>query len=71
MSYVSETQFHTLREERRLRVFQNRVQRKRLHSEQLHDMHSSPYQIKKDEMGWECHMDGGKEKCIQCFGVET
>jgi hypothetical protein len=38
---------HTLREEHRLRVFENRVQRKRLHSEEeLHDLYASPNLIR-------------------------
>jgi hypothetical protein len=54
--YGCETWSHTLREEHRLRVFENRVLRRifgpkrdevtgewrRLHNEELHDLYSSP-----------------------------
>ena len=56
----------TLREERKLRVFENMVLRRifgsrgdqvtgewrRLHNEELSDLYSSP--IEKNEMGWAC-----------------
>ena len=31
----------------------------------------SGYLIKNNEMGWECSMYEGKERCIQGFGRET
>jgi hypothetical protein len=80
----------TLREEQRLRVFENRVLRRifgpkrdeatgewrRLHSEELNDLYSSPNivrVIKSRGMKWEGHVArvGGKERCIQDFGGET
>jgi hypothetical protein len=74
----------TLREEQRLRVFENRVLRKifgpmrddevrgklgRLHNELLYDMHS-PNQIKKN-MGRACGTYGEQERRIQRFGRKT
>jgi len=59
----------TLREERKLRVFENMVLRRifgprrdevmgelrRLHNEELNDLYSSPsHKIEKNEMGWAC-----------------
>jgi hypothetical protein len=62
----------TLREERRLRVFQNRVLRgifgperdevtgvwRKLHNEELHDLYSCTDKIEKNEMGGACSSDG-------------
>jgi hypothetical protein len=69
-----------LREERRLRVFHNRVLRRvfgskrdevkqewrRLRNENLYDLYSSPsMQIKKCEMNGTCSTYGRQERCIQ------
>jgi hypothetical protein len=74
-----------LREEHRLRVFENRVHRrifgrkrdeatggwKKLHNEELHGLYSSPSkESKEDEMGGACGVHGGGEGCIQHFGWE-
>ena len=72
-----------LREERRLRVFQNRVLRRifgskrdevtgewrKLHNEELY--HSSGDKIEKNEIGEACSAYGGEERRIQGFGGET
>jgi hypothetical protein len=72
--YGCETWSLTLREEYRLRVFENRVLRgifgpkrdevigdwRKLHNEELHNL----YQVKKDEMGRACSTNGGEEECI-------
>jgi len=45
---------------------------KRLHTEALHDLYSSPYESgNKNEMGRSCSTCGGAERCIQGFGGET
>jgi hypothetical protein len=71
--YGCETWSVTLREEHRLRVFENRVLRRifgpkrdevtgewrKLHSEELHDLYSSPdiiMQIKSRRMRWAGHV---------------
>jgi hypothetical protein len=71
--YGCETWSLTLREERRLRVFENRVLRRifgpkrnevtgewrKLHSEELHNLYSSPdiiKQVKSRRMRWERHV---------------
>jgi hypothetical protein len=83
-----ETWLLTLREERRLRVFENRVLGKifgpkkdevtaewrKLHNEELNDLHSSPNIIRvimKKEMGkaWRTH--GRQEMHIRDFGGGT
>ena len=66
----------TLREERKLRVFENMVLRRifgprsdevkgewrRLHNEELNDLYSSPIIVQvKNEMGWGCGGYGGGE----------
>jgi hypothetical protein len=75
-----------LREEHRLRVFENRVLRRifgpkrdevtggwrKLHNEELHGLYSSPIdQSKEDEMGRACDVHRGGEGCIQHFGWEA
>jgi hypothetical protein len=71
--YGCETWSLTLREERRVRVFENRVLRRifgpkrevtggrrKLHSEELHSVPSSP--------GRACRTAEGEDECIQDFG---
>ena len=74
-----ETWCVTLKEECRLKVFENRVLKKicgpkwqeltgewrKLHIKELHDLYCSPNirVIKEDEMGGVCGMYGGEEKC--------
>jgi hypothetical protein len=76
-----------LREERRLRVFENWVLRgifgsnrdevtgewRKLHNEELHDLYWSPnnYTGFQIEMGGACGMYGGQKRCMQGFCVET
>jgi hypothetical protein len=81
--YVCETYPLTLREEHRLRVFENRELRRilgpkrdevtgdwrKLHSEELHNLYSSPNiirMIKSRRMRWAGHVArmGGEEECI-------
>jgi hypothetical protein len=83
-----ETWLLTLREERKLRVFENKVLRKifgpkrdevtaewrKLHNEELNDLHSPPNIIRvtiKKEMVkvWRTH--GRQEMCIRGFGGGT
>ena len=71
--YGCETWSHNLREERRLRVFENRVLRgifgpkrdevtwewRKIHNEELNDLHSSPNIIRvinSPRMSWEQHV---------------
>jgi hypothetical protein len=47
--------------------------RRRLHNEGIHDLHSSPNiigvtKLKKNEMGGACVPYGGEEGCVQGFG---
>jgi len=73
-------------EERRLRVFENRVLRKlgpkrdevtgewrRLRNEKIYDLyqHCSGDKVEKNEMGGACSTYGGEERRIQGFGGET
>jgi len=73
----------TLREKSRLGVIENRVLRrifglkrdevtgewKKLHNEELNDVHSSHNFFRV--MGVTCNTHGGEERCIQGFGEET
>jgi hypothetical protein len=73
-----------LREERRLRVIENRVLRRvfglkrdevagewrKLHNEELNDLHSLP-KIKKNEIGRACGAYGGVESCGKGVGGEA
>jgi hypothetical protein len=77
----------TLREENRLRVFENRVLRRifgpkrdevtgeqrKLHNEELHILYSSPNirQIKENEVGGACGTHGRGEECVQDFDGEA
>jgi hypothetical protein len=70
----------TLREEERLRVFENRVLRRifgpkrgkvagvwrRMHNEELHNLYASPSIIRM--MQWVCCTHKGDEKYTQNFG---
>jgi hypothetical protein len=78
--YGCETWCLTLREEHRLRVFENRVLRRifgpkrdemtggwrKLHNEELHALYSLPSTIRmiKSRRGRACSMNGGEEECI-------
>ena len=82
--YGSETWSLTLREERRLRVYENRmlrrifwpnrdkvtVERRKLHNEELNDINASP-NILKNEMGGACSLYEREERCSRGFGGET
>jgi hypothetical protein len=75
----------TLREERGLRVSENRALRRihgpkrdeatgewrKLHNEELNGLYSSPSDKIENEMGGACSAYGGEERCIQGFGGET
>jgi len=78
-----ETRLLTLREEHRLRVFENRVLRRifgpkrdkvtgewrKLHNEVVFlAQYFLGDQIEKNEMGGACSTHGGEERCIQGFG---
>ena len=81
--YGCETRSLILREEHRLREFENRVQRRifgpkrdeitgkwrKPHNEELNDLYSSPIiqVIKERRKRWL----RGEERCIQAFGGET
>jgi hypothetical protein len=85
--YGFETWSHTLWEECRLRIFENRVLRRvfwpkrdeltgewrRLHNKELYNLREyySGYQIQKIYMGRTCSTYGGEERSIQSFGGET
>ena len=75
-----ETWSLTLREECKLRVFENRVLRRifgpkrnevtewrKLHNEELNDLYSSGDQIEKKEMSGACSTYGGEEKVHMGF----
>jgi hypothetical protein len=83
--YGCETWSVTLREEHRLRVFEKRALRRifgpkgdevmgewwKLHSEELHNLYSSPDIIRQDnanEVGGACGTHGRGEKTVQSFG---
>jgi len=85
--YGCETWSLTSREERRLRVFENRVLRRifgpkreevtrewrKLHNEQLNDPYSPNIvrAIKSRRMRWAGHVARIRERCIQAFSGET
>jgi hypothetical protein len=74
-----------LREEHKLRVFENRVLRRtfghkreedeswrKLHNDELHSLYSSPniiMVVKSRKMRWAGH--GGGERCLQVFNLEV
>ena len=75
-----------MREEHRLRVFENGVLRRifgpkrdgvtgewrKLHNEELNDLYSSPnIKIEKNRMDGTCRTYGGEERSIQGFGGES
>ena len=78
--YGCENWLLTLREECRLRVFENRALRRifgpkreevtgewrKLHNEELRDLYCSP--TRRIEMGGACTSDGEGESCVQGFG---
>jgi hypothetical protein len=83
--YGCETWSLILREEHRLRVFENRVlsrifvpkrdevtgELRKLHSEELYNLYSSPNiisQVKANEVGGVCGTHGRAEKSVQGFG---
>jgi len=77
--YGCKTWSLTLKEERRLRVFENRVLRRifgpkrdevtREWSNCIMQYYSND-QIEKNEMGVACSTYGGEDRCIQGFGEE-
>jgi hypothetical protein len=81
--YGCETWSLTLREEHRLRVFENRVLKRipkrdevtgewrKFHNEELHNLYSFPdifRQVKAYEVGGACGTHGRGEKSVQGFG---
>ena len=76
-----------MREECRLRVFENRVLRRifgpkrdkvtrewrKLHNEELKDLYCSPYivWVTKSRIRWAGHVPRMVERCVQGFGGET
>jgi hypothetical protein len=74
--YGCETWSLALREEHRLRVFENRMLRRifgpnrdevtggwrKLHNVELHNLYSSPNQVKGVEMGRACSTNGKEER---------
>jgi hypothetical protein len=81
--YGCETWSLTLREERRLRIFDNRVLRRifgpkreesgswrKLHNDELHNLYYSP-NIKENEVGGTCGTHRGGKRCLQDFGWEA
>ena len=82
--YGCETWSLTLREEHRLRVFENRVLRifghktdevtgnwRKLHNEELNELYFLYNQTEKNEVGSTCSRYEGEQRCIQGFGWET
>ena len=73
--YGCETWSLTLREERRLKVFQNRVLRRIFGPKRVEVTGEWKYcagdKIKKNEMGGACSAYGGGKRCVQDFGGET
>jgi hypothetical protein len=80
--YGCETWSLTLREEYRLRVFENRVLRKifgpkgddltgnwrKLHNEELRDSYNWNNQVEEDEMSDSCSKNGGDEELVYVIG---
>ena len=82
--YGCETWFLMLREECRLRVFENGVLRifgpkrvqvtgvwRKLHHEELNNLYCTGDKIEKNGMREACTMCGGGERLLQGFGGET
>jgi hypothetical protein len=73
--YGCETWSLTLKEERRLRVFENRVLRRIFGPNrdevtgEWRKVHND--KIEKNEMGGACNTYVGSERCVQGFGGET
>ena len=68
-----------------MRVLENRVLReifgprrddvtgewRKLHNEELNDPYCLPYIGVMNEVGWECGMYGGEERCVEGVGGEA
>jgi hypothetical protein len=66
--YGCETWSLTLREEHRLRVFENRVLRRIFGPKRDEVTAGYSDQVKEDEMGRACSDNGGEEECIEDIG---
>jgi hypothetical protein len=85
MLYGCETWSLTLREEHRLKFFENRELQifgpkrdedgswRKCHNDELHSLYSSPNIVRviKSEVGGTCGTHGGGERCLQGFGWEA
>jgi hypothetical protein len=80
-----ETWSLTLRDEHRLRVFENRVLRRifgpkgdevtgecrKLYNDELRNLYSSPDQVKENEVSGSCGTHGRGEESVQGFGEKA